>query len=334
MEMRNFFWRWFFMVAFLFEFSNSLIAPIPAKCSNTSALNLWEQYDCAVRRKRLDVRCVPTYLKAGSGLNDLTAKGLVVMFHGYTACPAAYDVYAQNFKSAGFHVLNVLDEGHGREYNDCNMTGSGCVNGDPVGGLPMHRGPYLQSVDTINAMVREQLVLISKNPSFVTTVVGHSLGGGLATIAVIRGNSGSAKLYDKVLLLSPFFGITVPSLDRAVESCGTTSECISKLVSNVVSGAQASQVGLAAKSNITQAMTQLLTQELTANARPDAVANRYHQLMAALRFVFQLLAESSNLPPSIEALLQSSFGWGPQCERSMPTAPADVLTCAVVLLSL
>lgn len=303
-------------------------APPSVACDATSE-DLWDQYVCEALDTRLDMRCAPKRWWAGLGASDDTAKGLVVMFHGYTACSAAYDVYAESFQTAGYHVLSVLNEGHGREYNDCNSThaSSGveadCVNGDPIELLPQNRLGYLAFVDKINAIVRNYtssglITAASINPSFTTTAVGHSLGGGLAAIATIKGNNDDTqgKIYDKLLLLSPFFGISVPALDEQVVSCSTTDTCITDIVDAAVANLNLAPGGSTANASATSVLINVLKDTLENELPSSSVVFTYDRLMGILRYVLAYLAEGGgSLPQDLQDLLAKGYGWGDKCEE-------------------
>jgi hypothetical protein len=88
--------------------------------------------------------CFPT--RWPSPLNQ--SRGLVVIMHGYTACPSGYNRLSAAMQAEGFTVLSPLTVGHGKAFNKCS-TADRCVSGDPVYDLPVRAEQYLEWVDKV-----------------------------------------------------------------------------------------------------------------------------------------------------------------------------------------
>ena len=86
-------------------------------------------------------------------------KGLIALFHGYTACPNAYSSLVIKLQDEGFVIVSFLTLGHGREIGDCDGEGKECLEDvTPLELLPTSIEPYLEFVRNANAIVKETLI--------------------------------------------------------------------------------------------------------------------------------------------------------------------------------
>ena len=221
----------------LFGIAAALAArPAPEDCSSGAVPvnTAWHTLVCP-EQTTVDPKCYSTHwLPTGE------AKGLVVLMHGYTACPDSFDDLAEAFQAEGYAVFNVLTVGHGKTYNDC-PTPEDCVNGDPIYELPVHADEYLSWVDEVNMAVAKEATRL--NVLGKVNIIGLSLGSALATAALARDTakniplpdgSGSNKLYIRAVVFPPFYGVSVPNVDRQAQSCaGTKDECISSFAKSI-----------------------------------------------------------------------------------------------------
>jgi cephalosporin-C deacetylase-like acetyl esterase len=91
------------------------------------------------------------------------AQGLVVAFHGYSACPDSFDKMTMAWLQAGYDVIIPLLPGQGQAQLECdddanvgNISGN-CVGKDRIDSeLPlMHQG-YIDFVNHINQIVLQE----------------------------------------------------------------------------------------------------------------------------------------------------------------------------------
>jgi alpha-beta hydrolase superfamily lysophospholipase len=120
-----------------------------------------------------------------------TSRGLVVFFHGFTACPNQFAELAVDLARGGFEVLVPLMPGHGRE---ARIEGDKRI--DDVSDLPTiaTRTRYATFAAEFNAIAREA--------RGVRIVSGLSVGGMVATSALVQGGD----VWTRGLLFAPFFG--------------------------------------------------------------------------------------------------------------------------------
>lgn len=153
------------------------------------ALRRWDDY---VARETSDVAlqedCKPRRLSPPAGT---TARGVVVLFHGFTACPQQFFDMAVDLNAAGFEVLLPLLPGQGRV-----PRFEGAERTDDVSALPTQddRARYVQLAAEMSDIAR-----LSRG---VRVVGGLSMGGMVATAALVEG----ADVWSRGILFAPFFG--------------------------------------------------------------------------------------------------------------------------------
>ena len=100
----------------------------------------------------LQPACVPRHYAPTAN----SSRGVVVLFHGFSACPQQYDVLGPLIAAEGFDVLLPLTPGHGNALNMSRVHGvciTGCDGGiDDVSGLPTDPTGYEHFVDRINGI--------------------------------------------------------------------------------------------------------------------------------------------------------------------------------------
>jgi len=91
--------------------------PVSVNCADLSANpTKYEEYYCMVANGPpvngllQDPGCDPRYTRTTAA----SKKGLVVVFHGYTACPDSFDPEAAVWVNDGYDVMQLLTVGHGR----------------------------------------------------------------------------------------------------------------------------------------------------------------------------------------------------------------------------
>ncbi|GMI05777.1 hypothetical protein TrLO_g343 [Triparma laevis f. longispina] len=201
---------------------SSHASPTAIDCS-TEMNEDWKSLVCRETADNVDSDCLST-----RWLPSSATTGLVVLMHGYTACPESFNDLATRLQSEGYAVFNVRTVGHGIEYEHC-PTEEDCVNKDNVASLPVHADEYLAWVDEVNKAVRTEATALGVLDK--VSVVGLSLGSALGTAAMIRDQD----LYQRAVVYPPFYGVSVPDVDRSVQDCsGTKDECIENFINSLV----------------------------------------------------------------------------------------------------
>jgi pimeloyl-ACP methyl ester carboxylesterase len=174
----------------------------PPLRSNLTAFHAaWDAYAAETNELDLQTDCRPRAIPAEPGM---PRRGAVVMVHGYWACPQQFFELAPLLTARGFDVLLPLLPGHGAHF-DADQA-------DQLTGLPglddweSAYGGLAQRINAIMALSPGERV-----------IVGFSAGGAVSVNANLR----ASKLYDRHLLLSPFFGTGGGATgDAAIEFLG------------------------------------------------------------------------------------------------------------------
>jgi alpha-beta hydrolase superfamily lysophospholipase len=125
-------------------------------------------------------------------------RGVVVLFHGFTACPQQFFEVATELNVAGYEVLLPLLPGHGRQ-----PTLTGGKRKDDIAALPDGDSRDLYS------QLAAEMTEIASAARYDRVVGGLSMGGMVATSALIQGQSfrgASASVWSRGILFAPFFG--------------------------------------------------------------------------------------------------------------------------------
>ncbi len=149
----------------------------------------WMRYvDETSSKQELQPACQPASFR-----HQDTLKGMVILFHGFTACPQQYFDVADELSRQGWDVYLPTNPGHG-------LRRDGQVAEDQL--LPT-RDDYASQfgafIKTINEVART-----SEAP--VKVVGGLSLGGALATAAFAE----APELYQRALIMTPFYAMRKP----------------------------------------------------------------------------------------------------------------------------
>lgn len=150
--------------------------------SNHLGNALWQKYvDNTLSTYPLQENCKPLRLSTTSN-----PKGVVVMFHGFTACPQQYFDIAADISRNGWDVLLPVLPGHGH----ANIE----LEGTELPKLDNFSAKTTQFVQEIN-----NILVSYQAPEKV--VVGLSLGGAYALAA----HTNAPNLYDRTMIIAPFF---------------------------------------------------------------------------------------------------------------------------------
>jgi pimeloyl-ACP methyl ester carboxylesterase len=173
------------------------------RIENPKVRALWEQH---IQRetqtlntspnKAIQPDCMPRFYPAKEGTER---QGMVMFFHGFTACPQQYFDIALMLADRGFDVFLPLMPGQGRTPNG---------DTDYLNDLPAQERwasrepppPHPRYVAFVNEMNE-----IAANSTGVRALAGLSGGGGLATGAVIAGQRPEGNIWSRVLLYAPYY---------------------------------------------------------------------------------------------------------------------------------
>jgi dienelactone hydrolase len=146
-------------------------------------------------------------------------KGLIVLYHGYTACPSSFKDTASKLVENGFMILAPLLPGHGVRFSyGCEKKDSCIDNRDNPSLLPATKEEYQTWTDWSLKMVKEQAALIpseNKEDGFFVGGMGHSAGGAVVQYAIAQPESPISR----ALVVNPYFLFSNPALDFAIKDC-------------------------------------------------------------------------------------------------------------------
>ncbi|KAJ3087454.1 hypothetical protein HK102_011064 [Quaeritorhiza haematococci] len=214
--------------------------PNLAFCMSTpvNRQSLWEQHVCEARSKTLQKGCMPQRRWAYNQKFARDVKGVVLIFHGYTACPDAMQWIAHELQNEGYITLTPLTPGHGypRDGSACDLKGADCIRNTPAGFLPSTLKQYISYVDWAVAMTRQEVAAVplkSRAHDFSVSVFGLSLGGPLSIIAAEKGKG----LFDRVLSVNGLFSLQETGIDLNRSKCLRSEnpvECMEQYAANLL----------------------------------------------------------------------------------------------------
>ena len=151
---------------------------------------LWQSYvKKTTAGAHLQKGCEPTRFSPPA---NVPYKGVVILFHGFTACPQQYFELSPRLAAEGYEVLLPLLPGHGHVPQRSGSTIVDDVSDLPTGAT---KGRYADLGLAMNDIARAS--------TGVRVMGGLSLGGAVATAAM----TAAPGLYARGLLLSPLFAI-------------------------------------------------------------------------------------------------------------------------------
>jgi alpha-beta hydrolase superfamily lysophospholipase len=290
-------------------------AQIIDSCKNNPT-SKWERYVCAtIGAADTWGKCWPQ--RRHSRCNSTV--GVVALFHGYSACPDAYNELASTFQDQCLQVYSFLSPGHGHPLLD-NSTGQLLVpSSNPnyvdrfnLTGLPTSRACYVDFANHVNEVIKEEKQTLEvDNELRVTAALGLSLGAPMATAAAVQ----SEGLYSHLLVISPFFGVSSDAADQPVadvDKCLQTrglSQCLCDVMSTF-SGMQS--VNSTAQKAICD-LVQWYVGDVHGSIDLD-----FQGIQVALRAAFEWVVENwDQVPAQFQAALETPVGWGDQCQSDI-----------------
>jgi pimeloyl-ACP methyl ester carboxylesterase len=163
-----------------------------------TAAQLWQKHvDLETGGKRIQRDCMPRFYPASTSIER---RGMVMFFHGFTACPQQYFAISELLVSKGYDVYLPLMPGQGR-VPDAGKNGDEDNHKD----LPSTDNPA-EYKDGDPENDRLQYFVTSMNEIAAATpgeriIVGLSGGGALATGAAAEGQG----LWARALLYAPYY---------------------------------------------------------------------------------------------------------------------------------
>jgi len=252
------------------------------------------------------------------------AAGLIVAFHGYSACPDQFDEISAAWLEAGFDVMVPLFPGHGRLQGECADNELGTFTGTCAGKdrfvdeIPSNRQAYVDFVDRINAIVIQEQCRMEYDQVIAT---GVSHGGTLATYAV---NTAPSDLYDKFFAIVPSFAATSPGIDRQFVACvnSGTSNCIVALAFDLIldllgggeedAGGGITESVLDIDGSVSETIATVQSSAFDGISQQDKYSIVQFALRKALTTVVEKLKQLPNLLQNL--VTTTVYSWGDQCE--------------------
>ena len=187
----------------------------------------WTDYLTAFQARYaegIQPHCVPSKHDSTSGGNV----GVIVLFHGFSACPGQFYDWVPMLQAQGYTVLLPLIPGHGLNYvwqptyRNCGPWyfpwSRQCLSGytarDSYDHLMTDESEALTFIDEINAIVRLA--------GGTRVIGGLSFGGALATLAgattYTTSGGATASLYSRQYLSVPFFDLPTFVMSSAISA--------------------------------------------------------------------------------------------------------------------
>ncbi|KAJ3094776.1 hypothetical protein HDU97_007609 [Phlyctochytrium planicorne] len=282
----------------------------------------WDQHVCK-SFGNVQQGCMPQKRFAYGNKDSKDIKGVVLLFHGYTACPDAMEFLASFLQGQGYMTLTPLNVGHGLKYGDCSRPGAFCVQNTPIDQLPTRKEGYINYVKWAVDMVREELAAIPASvraPDFTVSTMGLSLGGPLAATATSIGQD----VFTKTVLVNPFFSAAVQFLDFQVQDCQAAADpqaCINKLIDGFTEtdaktdAGQPAPPGTVGVSKLLERVQEQSKQVISMAADKaigDLLLNRYPAVMRLLANTMATI-DSTDFVGEKTSFLNGTYGWGADC---------------------
>jgi len=276
-----------------------------------------------IYRDESDDHCAPFISR--STCPDSEYKGLVVYFHGYTACAEQIHLAAPHINNQCLDVIAPTFPGHGGRIMNC-AEGEHC-DVDIGGGrgfdlreLPTHASTYRGFIWSLNRIVRDErdhrASQTGKRIRHLTVAaMGLSFGGPMAQYAIMSWRG----LYTKNLVINPYFGVG-PEIDPELLDCERNAmaareeqgwfggdwreqerECDHRKIMDWLN-----EAGVAGESNVILDFLAHRTGQLERTITTDLVH---------LSDVYGGLDSSRIDIPPLKAILDRQMTWGENCGR-------------------
>lgn len=193
------------LAAILWHFGSPAHAEskIQENFENDTVRRLWSDYvdletiELNSSQRPIQSDCQPRFYPADH-TSSPSRKGMVMFFHGFSACPQQYFKVAELLSQQGFDVFLPLSPGHGRMPDAQDIDYLDDLPSKKTAEKPYVHSRYAEFVKTMNE--------IAAASSGIRVIAGLSGGGGLASTAALMGQDDyDGKLWDRALLYAPYF---------------------------------------------------------------------------------------------------------------------------------
>ncbi|KAJ3319479.1 hypothetical protein HDV06_006289 [Boothiomyces sp. JEL0866] len=292
---------------------------------------LWEKHMCEVAANptKFQALCVPKRQFPGSATSYVSlatgsVNGVVVMYHGFTACPDAYNEVAATLNKAGYITIIPLLPGQGVKLGfGCDVAGTCVPSGVNPSFLPKSKQGYYDFVNSVIDIVNQELSFIpaaAKSANFQITALGLSLGGALTLATAEQPNSP----FQKIMNVNPYMVSAVPNLDFMIQQCLSQSDPAGCVTSNFFKPQVANITSLPhvfgfALPFINAAATQseTLAGKLLQATVGNELAFRYDHFMADFLQAATLIGNTQAILGT--SLFKTPYGWGQGCINGAAT---------------
>lgn len=172
----------------------------------------------------LDTPDCPSRVRRSTCSND-QFRGIVVFYHGYSACSEQVESVSEMLANSCMDVLAPTMPGHGTKFvwcreggsTDCDVTvGNG--NGWTHDGLPTHRSAYDDFAYYANRATQREFrhrssVTGKSRDDLEINLIGLSFGAPMALEVAMRGS------YARMMLVNPYLALGDEVIDQAVNDC-------------------------------------------------------------------------------------------------------------------
>jgi hypothetical protein len=285
----------------------------PENCS--SPKTKWEtEHFCpiATHPEKYQRLCTPKRLYPKTS----KINGVVTMYHGFTACPDAFNEIANVMVEQGFVVLVPLLPGMGLQlgYN-CQAKPDECVShGTNPSEIPISKEGYFEWSRKIIDITKQEAALVHpslRSNDFKVVSLGLSVGGALAIYASEVADSP----FQKVLVANPYLSTSTGQLDFYIYKCtldGDANGCISSHIKEQINArlkpsVNATVTGVSVPWHpIIKAIT-----NATAQTLDDIVTKKYDGFLTSLWEIFATVGDNSVLLS--DKIFNAEMGWGANC---------------------
>lgn len=258
----------------------------------------------------------PAHIKRSTCPDD-QFRGLIVFFHGFSACSDQASSVSDRLADMCVDVLAPTLPGHGYSALWCGDGGAECdsVCGNGMGwahaSLPTHKQPYSDFVRSVHAAVKEEFehrstVTGRSKSDLEVSLVGLSFGSAMALKTAMLEPS----FYSRQLLVNPYFALGDEEIDQKVVNCearihaglATHAECVKEGTSSYLAPA-----GLDPDSMLAQIWLGTDVRGVVRSYFGNLV-----KLSDAVGASYQGHHEGAG-DPSIGALMEAPQEWGANC---------------------
>lgn len=298
----------------------------------TSPSSKWENLQfcpIATQPQKYQKLCLPKRLyptSANLSGGRMLVKGVITMYHGFTACPDAFKEIADLMVSQGYIVIVPLLPGQGINlgYNCQSSPGQCVAQGTNPSEIPVSRDGYFTWSQTIIDITKQEASRVPaalKSDDFKVMALGLSVGAALALYSVEVKDSP----FNRVLTVNPYLSTGTASLDFSVYNCTISSDpdsCISFKILNQVydhqkdgvtteNSTSTGSISLHTLLEASKTVTKGLNVWLVKNSAGRILTESYDRFLTS---TWELLAAVGDAPVIMDdKVFDTEMGWGESC---------------------